>query len=272
VVHAAGVPGVGIIALKTREAAERVLAPKVLGTLALERALSGLTLDFFVVCSSLAALAGGAGQVDYCAANAFLDAWAAARRAAGQPTIAIDWDAWQQVGMAVNTAGHGGAHDLRATQLALALTPDEGIEVFRRVIDRDEPQIAVCTVGLAARLRPGARAAERHASTAGAQALHPRPELTTEYVAPASDLERQMAGAWQRVLGLEQVGVLDNFFDLGADSLTALRVVDRLKDEYGVDLSVTMFYTAPTIRLLAAQVAAAPELDARGTFTVNERI
>jgi acyl carrier protein len=79
--------------------------------------------------------------------------------------------------------------------------------------------------------------------------------LTTEYVAPGSELERQMAAEWQQVLGLEQVGVNDNFFDLGGDSLTALRVIDRLKNERGLDITVTHFYGAPTIRLLVGSVA-----------------
>jgi NAD(P)-dependent dehydrogenase (short-subunit alcohol dehydrogenase family) len=76
VVHAAGVPGGGVIPFKEPEAAARVMAPKVQGTLALQEALVGEPLDFFVLCSSTAALLGGFGQVDYCGANAFLDAYA----------------------------------------------------------------------------------------------------------------------------------------------------------------------------------------------------
>ncbi|MDE3155379.1 MAG: SDR family NAD(P)-dependent oxidoreductase [Acidobacteriota bacterium] len=105
VVHAAGVPGGGVIALKTVEAARRVLDPKVEGTVVLASLLDPRETGFLVLCSSIAGLQGGFGQVDYAAANAFLDAFAAHHaRARGLFTTAIDWDAWREVGMAVDAA------------------------------------------------------------------------------------------------------------------------------------------------------------------------
>ena len=76
VIHSAGIAGGGLIQIKTREAANRVLAPKVHAMWALEAALGDRALDFLVLCSSTTAIIGGIGQVDYCAANAFLDAYA----------------------------------------------------------------------------------------------------------------------------------------------------------------------------------------------------
>ena len=102
VIHAAGIPAGGMIQQRTAEAVREVLAPKVRGTLALNAALSGTEPDFFVLCSSVASVLGGFGQVDYCAANAFLDAFACYNTAQNDiPTIAINWDSWQEVGMAV---------------------------------------------------------------------------------------------------------------------------------------------------------------------------
>jgi phthiocerol/phenolphthiocerol synthesis type-I polyketide synthase E len=105
IVHSAGVAGAGIIQLKTREMADRVLAPKVQGTRVLDALLaeSPEPLDFLLLCSSTAAVIGGVGQVDYCGANNYLDAYAQARSAAGL-TVSVDWSAWQEVGMAVDTA------------------------------------------------------------------------------------------------------------------------------------------------------------------------
>ncbi len=118
VIHAAGLAGTGLIQLKAPENAARVLAPKVRGALALEAALAGQPLDFLLLCSSTIALAGGMGQVDYCAANSFLDAFAQSRAApGGPPTLSINWGAWQEVGMAVATgtaAGLGGAGGAKA--------------------------------------------------------------------------------------------------------------------------------------------------------------
>lgn len=105
IVHTAGVPGGGIIQLKTREMAEKVLAPKVKGTLVLASVLQDAPLDFFVLCSSRSSILGGFGQVDYGAANAFLDVFAHySRTHDSTPVISVNWDAWQDVGMLVNKA------------------------------------------------------------------------------------------------------------------------------------------------------------------------
>lgn len=104
VLHAAGVPGGGMIQLKRAEVATTVLAPKVTGTLLLNEAVKELPLDFFFLFSSITAVTGGFGQIDYTAANSFMDAFAHANRVQrGIFTVSINWDAWQKVGMAVNT-------------------------------------------------------------------------------------------------------------------------------------------------------------------------
>ncbi len=101
VFHTAGVLDDGVIQLKTAQAAAAVLAPKVKGTLALDAALGAAELDFFLLFSSVSAISGLAGQVDYAAANAFLDVFAHARMArSGAHTVAVSWNVWQEVGMA----------------------------------------------------------------------------------------------------------------------------------------------------------------------------
>jgi len=109
VVHAAGVLDDEPIAMKSAEGAARVLAPKVQGTLALDAALGDAPLDFCWFYSSVSASAGLAGQVDYTAANAFLDAFAKHRSALGRPTLAIAWGPWQEAGMAAQLARDAGA-------------------------------------------------------------------------------------------------------------------------------------------------------------------
>ncbi len=105
VIHAAGNPGGGMIQLKKREFAQNVILPKVAGTEALYKVFANGQLDFFICCSSLNAITGGFGQVDYSAANAYLDAFAQAhytRR--GTRMLSINWDRWPGTGMA---AGNG---------------------------------------------------------------------------------------------------------------------------------------------------------------------
>ena len=101
VFHAAGVLDDGPLMLKTAESAARVLAPKVHGTLVLEEALGETPLGCFVLFSSISSIFPPAGQVDYAAANAFLDAFALSRK--GLVTV-VNWGAWRDVGMGARSA------------------------------------------------------------------------------------------------------------------------------------------------------------------------
>lgn len=105
VVHAAGVEAGGLIQLRTAQQAAGVLAPKVQGLRALEFALKDVDLDFFLLCSSLSSVLGSVGQVDYCAANFFLDAFAHYDSLkTGRHTVSVNWDAWQEIGLATKKA------------------------------------------------------------------------------------------------------------------------------------------------------------------------
>lgn len=101
IIHAAGYPGGGMIQLKNYDMVQKVFKPKVAGTMALFEAFEGISFDFFIICSSLNAITGGFGQVDYCAANAFQDAFAQTNKSRGEKRlISINWDRWSGVGMA----------------------------------------------------------------------------------------------------------------------------------------------------------------------------
>ena len=139
VIHAAGLPGGGVIQLKTAEAAERVFAPKVQGTRVLAGLLDGEPLDFVLLCSSVTAFAGGFGQVDYCAANAFLDAFARARASRRGPFwTAVAWDRWQEVGMAVaaGATADGGAPVHPLLDRCLLATPEKVVYSTELSVER----------------------------------------------------------------------------------------------------------------------------------------
>ncbi|MEO5589860.1 MAG: SDR family NAD(P)-dependent oxidoreductase, partial [Gemmatimonadaceae bacterium] len=113
VFHAAGTLDDELILARTRSSSEAVMAPKVTGTIALDAALGDAPLDFMVLFSSVSAMAGIPGQVDYAGANAFLDAFAhARRRRSGAHTVAIDWAAWRDVGMVGTKLADAPSHPL----------------------------------------------------------------------------------------------------------------------------------------------------------------
>lgn len=114
VFHAAGTLDDGLIETRTRGAVEAVLRPKIAGTQALEVALREAqprhAPDFLLLFSSISAFAGLPGQADYAAANAFLDAYAQARRGQNATRVlSVGWSQWAQVGMAAALGARGGA-------------------------------------------------------------------------------------------------------------------------------------------------------------------
>jgi acyl transferase domain-containing protein len=105
VIHAAGELDDGLVLSKKLDSMRQVLRPKVAGTLVLDQLLAEESLDFFVLYSSLSAALGVAGQVDYSAANAFLDAYARYRACKSNwPVVAVGWGPWQEVGMTARLA------------------------------------------------------------------------------------------------------------------------------------------------------------------------
>jgi amino acid adenylation domain-containing protein len=74
-----------------------------------------------------------------------------------------------------------------------------------------------------------------------------RPELEAAYVAPRTPLEEAVAGIWSEVLGLKRVSIDDNFFEVGGHSLSAIRVISRLRDAFHIELPLRAFFEAPTV-------------------------
>ena len=264
VLHAAGVGGGGLIQLKTREAAAGVLAPKVQGTRVLESVTRDLDLDLLVLFSSLQTALGDFGQIDYCAANAYLDALAERNAAAGGPfTIAIGWDNWQEVGIAVNAEVPEHLRAWREGILTKGILPAEGTEVFDRALAADIPRLVVTTQDLDARIE------ESHSysgDTVMQQLGGPAPApavLGSTHVPARGELERRVTEIWQRMLGRERVGVHDNFFDLGGNSLLGMQLITEINRDLGAQVSPVALFEAPTISALVKYLSPEEEAPAR---------
>jgi propionyl-CoA synthetase len=135
----------------------------------------------------------------------------------------------------------------------------EGIEAFARVLDGSWPEIVVSTRDLARIIE------ENKAITVSgkldqlndertAQPAHARPNIDTPYVAPQTETERIIAQIWQQLLGIEKIGVDDNFFELGGHSLLLPRLLQRIRNAIGVNLSIATVFESPTAASLAARI------------------
>jgi acyl transferase domain-containing protein len=260
VIHSAGIPGGGLIQLKAQEKAAAVLAPKVQGTHVLGEIFRGTPLDFMFLCSSLTAITGNMGQVDYTAANAFLDAFAHQRNASDSYTVSVNWDAWSDVGMAVDAELPAELAEQRRQTLENGIHSDEGAEVFARILCSALPQVIVSTHDIRSRVQAQTRTVSKpdqsHPEpTRTSRSGHARPRaLAQAYVAPRNELEERIADVWQELFGIDQIGIHDSFFDLGGHSLLAIQIISRLTAELDIDLSVNAFFDAPTIAQLAEHV------------------
>lgn len=257
VFHAAGVPGMGLLQLKTRAQTASVLAPKVQGTRVLQRVLADQQVDFLVLCSSLTSITGGGpGQSDYAGASAFLDAYAQRHACEEGLTIAIDWGEWQWNAWETGLAGYDEHTQafLREHRQRFGIAFEEGMEALMRMLAAGFPQIVVSPQDIQAVIELSAAYTTAGLPQQGAArpVLHARPELATSYIAPRTEAEHRIAALWGEHLGIEHVGINDNFFELGGNSLIGMEMIRQTRKAFALaDLPPYMLYEAPTVRLIA---------------------
>jgi NAD(P)-dependent dehydrogenase (short-subunit alcohol dehydrogenase family) len=272
VLHCAGVPAVGLMQFKTAADIERVLAPKVAGTLAIAQALRDTPVDFVALFSSTtSATGGGAGQVDYCAANAFLDAFALSAVASdpipGCVVASIGWGEWTWNGWTsgLDNYDEGSRQFFEWYRETYGITFDQGWLTLQRVLASGQPHVTVSTQEFAPLVAMSRRSSiESHQATVRKMrdglGKHPRPELSTAYIEPQSPAEHTIAAVWAEALGLEQVGVNDNFFELGGSSLIGMEIIAQVRKALELSyLPPHILYQAPTIGSLAQAATAGQE-------------
>nr|AAG02357.1 polyketide synthase [Streptomyces verticillus] len=276
VVHAAGVPDTaGMIQRRDRAGTDAALAAKLTGTLVLDEVFAHRDLDFLVLCSSIGTVLHKLkfGEVGYVAGNEFLDAYAA-HRAARRPgrTLSIAWTDWRESGMWAAaqrrlTERYGTGADLPVPpggDLLGAISPEEGVDVFARLLAADTgPNVIVSAQDLDELLaRHAAYTTDDHLAALGdlrIAAARDRSAPAAPYAAPHTPAQRRIAGWYRDLLGVEHVGLDDDFFALGGDSLLALRLLSQLRDAYGVEISVARMFDEPTVAALAAATGPPPE-------------
>lgn len=238
IVHAAGVIDDGALLGQTWDRFERVMAPKVTGLQNLHTLSREMPLDFLVVFSSGASVLGSAGQANYAAANAAMDALCHLRRAQGLPALSINWGPWAEVGMAAELA----------VAADNAITPEIGRRIFEHLLATSPgAQVAVLP----------SRFVEPAAPTT--QTTAPRGDLTRqiESAPPAEQpalLLEQLRGALNTVLGNEaqqMIAPQAAFFDLGMDSLMAVELRNRLQTLLDHSLPATIIMDHPNLGALA---------------------
>lgn len=269
VAHAAGALDDGLLSDMTWPRFVHVMRSKWLGAVHLDALTRSHELDFFVLYSSMTAMMGAAGQANYAAANAGLDAFAAWRRAQGRVATSIAWGPWSGGGMATRV---GTAEALEGAGVG-ALGPEVAMAAFARLLETPAHNAAVGMLAidwpryLARRERtPLFEALDAKASgTASTQAAEARTDWKTVAAgARPARIRQVLTSELARVLGFASANDIDTsapFTDLGIDSLLAVDMRNRLEAGFGFELPVTILFDYANLDALIDYLAA--ELDAR---------
>jgi acyl transferase domain-containing protein/aryl carrier-like protein len=266
VVHAAGILDDALLQRSDTDRARAVLAPKVLGVIAIDEATAGLPLEFLVCFSSISGVLGGMGQSAYATANAFLDGFCVQRDQRMRDgdrcgrSLSIAWPLWAGGGMHVDDA----LVERMTAQSGMRPLPDDaGPDVLDRAWASGESAV-VCAYGDSGRIRellqarddaPADVAPERSAPRAASSAGSGPGSADAERLRVVTDLlVEELATA----LGLaaDRIDVDERLTAYGIDSLRMMQVTDRLERQFG-PLSRTLFFEHRTLGGLAEHLARA---------------
>jgi len=255
VVHTAGVLDDGVLESQDASRLDRVFAPKVTAAQNLHELTRDLPLSAFVLFSAGAGVLGSAGQSNYAAANAYLDALAEQRRADGLVATSIAWGAWADSGLAADS----GVIEERLRQTGVfPMRPDLAMSALQGALDDGDTTLVVIDMDW-----------QRTAGRPWSRDL-----VVTETVAEPSDSLRDRLSPLPRdeadrvlvtlvrkhvsdVLGHDGVDAVPTskpFRELGFDSLAAVELRNRLGAATGLKLPTTLVFDHPTVRELASRL------------------
>lgn len=201
----------------------------------LEKVLQNIDLDFCIVFSSLSSLLGGFDLV-YAASNQLINTFINRHNHHNYlPWYIINCDKLE-----LNTNQEKTTLE-KVSSSELAITLTEIIEVFKRVFSLNlGAQVILSTVDITTSKNQILNLDNKENSQSNNQldlgSYYSRPSLSNSYVAPTNNLEKQITEIWQEVLGIAEIGIYDNFYELGGDSLSATQLVSRLRTKFPVDL------------------------------------
>ena len=262
IIHAAGILDDGVLMNQTWERFSKALAPKVQGAWNLHSLSLSLSLDFFVLFSSVASLVGSNGQANYTAANMFLDALAFYRQTQGLPGLSINWGTWSEIGIAAQRQA-----DERFRQKGITpIDPKQGLQILEQLFltQSSQAQVGVVPIDWSMFIQ---QAVQPFLSdlVPKKQPLDESQQETSfikivNQLQTASQEERlnmlidYLQAQFAKYLGSSRPDIQQPLNNLGLDSLMAVELRNTIRTQLSVELTLGTFLTGATISELATEM------------------
>lgn len=256
VIHAAGtIDKGGIVQRRSNQSLSDAMSSKIQGTLNIENIFRDRTLDFLILFSSLGneLYEQKFGELAYCASNEFVDAYGACRTGI-RKKIVINWCDWKEMGMSMKAVEKLMADKEEGTNsnedlIKEGISPEEGIQVFKRVVQSGLNRLIIYPFDLLKRLED-----RNHILADYSTFLDQKLRLlgsgknSAVRVKPLFDtMDENVIAIWKDYLGHSEIGLHDNIFELGASSLDVIQINNILKSSLNIDVPVTTLFEFPTI-------------------------
>lgn len=272
VIHAAGIltgNSISTIAKINKTECEEQFKAKVQGSLILQSILQDKKLDFCLFTSSLASILGGLGLTAYAAANLFIDTLIRQQnQKLSIPWISVNLGDLQYDSEPKNESEYG-------------IKPEQIKEIFQHIWYQDSiNQMIVSPGNLQAHLDKWIKFRSLPKKTISSQpnlsSIHQRANLATVYVAPRNKIEQTLANIWQELLGIQKVGIHDDFFELEGDSLLGTQLISRIREAFELDLPLSSLFEQSTIvdmaKFIETSLSATVKLETAPPGALNNRI
>lgn len=263
IIHCAAVAGKGMLLNKSEATFLKVLEPKIQGTWLLDYYSREMKPDFLILFSSGVSITGLPGQGDYTAANSYLDAYTYYRNQLKMSTISINWTAWREVGMAVD-------NNVDVDNAILkSMTTNEAINAFEELLGgkveraivgqfnyRDKHFENANNFSLELDEKILAEILESYKGNHLKEAIRLNDKIVLQGREDDnySSMELRIATIFAKILGLEKINIYDNFYELGGDSLIALKIINEVNNELKISAVITDLFNHITIAEFAKYI------------------
>ncbi|MCX7923433.1 MAG: SDR family NAD(P)-dependent oxidoreductase [Clostridia bacterium] len=260
--HCAGILSDGFIKEKDIEIFNEVIAPKVQGTLLLDMLTQEDDMDIFVMFSSIATVIGSPSMGAYCAANSYLDSFAAYRNKKGKRTVTINWPAWSETGMAVE---YGIS---RTRGLFKTITTEKAINAFHEIVNKNIPRAVIgefdyeamtyildaLKINFSSDIRQMIDDRIRQAGVEKNNEASYKALVRGKNESEVTPLVTKVGQIWAHVLGLTEINIHDPFQHMGGDSILATNLLKELEKHFEGDVNISDIFTYPTVYEMSKQL------------------